>query len=534
MLDQNLNHDREDQAEGLRDHGCLPNWETGDLPEPLPFTFPNILKTIGPGAILLAGSIGGGEWIVGPLTTVRYGTGILWVATLGIFLQMVFNLEAIRYTLYTGEPVLTGIMRLHPGSRFWGIFYILAGTLQLATPALALGCANVLFTAATSDLPNPDGSDRGSLLAISLGVLALTVLLLQCGKSIEHVLEKLSWAMVIFIFVFLVIANVLFVPLDIWTKTALGFCTPGALPPNMDWMLLGVFAATAGSGGLGNLAISNWTRDKGLGMGAWSGSIGGMLSDEQTEVRPVGRVFRTTANNLRRWSIWWKYSMVDQSMLWALGCVAGMFLNVNLALAIVTPDTIPADNAAGAFQARFMAEKLWSGFWALALINGFWILFSTQLGNTDCLTRISTDALWAGWPGLRQYKARRVYFSLLMIFAVWGVIALSKGENALSLFKVLGLLASPILAVGAFQILRVNTRFLPKAIQPPLWRRVSLVLCGIVYGVLAVVSISSHFSPRATSVRQDSAAVDTDTAEPAVSAKSDASAANADPNLPPE
>ena len=88
------------------DHGCLPNWETGDLPEPLAFTLPNILKTIGPGAILLAGSIGGGEWIIGPLTTVRYGTGILWVATLGIFLQMIFNLEAIRYTLYTGEPIL--------------------------------------------------------------------------------------------------------------------------------------------------------------------------------------------------------------------------------------------------------------------------------------------------------------------------------------------------------------------------------------------------------------------------------------------
>jgi Mn2+/Fe2+ NRAMP family transporter len=499
-------------ADAARDHGCLPNWETGDLPEPLAFTLPNILKTIGPGAILLAGSIGGGEWIIGPLTTVRYGTGILWVATLGIFLQMIFNLEAIRYTLYTGEPILTGIMRLHPGSRVWGMFYLLAGTMQLATPAMALGCANVLFTAGTGDLPDPDGANRGTLLAISLGVLALTVVLLQCGKSIEHVLEKLSWAMVLFIFVFLLVANVLFVPLEIWIRTALGFCTPGVLPEKMDWMLLGVFAATAGSGGLGNLAISNWTRDKGLGMGAWSGSIGGMLSDEATEVRPIGRVFRCTSENLRRWSTWWKYSLIDQSVLWALGCVVGMFLNVNLALAIVTPDAIPADNAAGAFQARFMAEKMWSGFWALALINGFWILFSTQLGNTDCLTRVSTDALWAGWPSLRRYKARRVYFSLLMFFAVWGVIALSQGESALSLFKILGLLASPILTIGAFQILRVNTRFLPKPVQPPLWRKLSLVVCGLVYGVLACVSISAMFTakPAAAVAPAEPAATDSD------------------------
>jgi hypothetical protein len=73
---------------------------------------------------------------------------------------------------------------------------------------------------------------------------------------------------------------------------------------------------------------------------------------------------------------------------------------------------------------------------------------------------------------------------------------LAKGESVLSLFKVLGLLASPILAVGAFQILRVNTRFLPKEIQPPLWRRICLVLCGLVYGLLAIVSISSEIMTR--------------------------------------
>ena len=54
-----------------RDHGHLPDWQSGDLPEPLPLTGRNILRTIGPGAILLAGSIGGGEWVIGPLMAVR-------------------------------------------------------------------------------------------------------------------------------------------------------------------------------------------------------------------------------------------------------------------------------------------------------------------------------------------------------------------------------------------------------------------------------------------------------------------------------
>ena len=159
-----------------RDHGRLPDWETGDLPEPLPLTGRNILRTIGPGAILLAGAIGGGEWIVGPLMAVKYGTGILWIATAANFLQMVFNLEAVRYTLYSGEPILTGIMRLSPGPRVWGWVYVVAGVAQLATPALALGCANVLFAAAAGR--EPTAGDGGSLMWISYAVLAAAVVLL--------------------------------------------------------------------------------------------------------------------------------------------------------------------------------------------------------------------------------------------------------------------------------------------------------------------------------------------------------------------
>ncbi len=483
-------------CDSVDDHGNLPAWSIGELPEPLPFTLGNIFRTIGPGAILLAGSIGGGEWIVGPLTAVKFGPQILWVATVGIFLQMVFNLEAIRYTLYSGEPVLTGIMRLSPGSKFWGLFYIIAGTMQLATPAMALGCANVIFTAASNRLPDAKGGDGSTLLIISYGVLALTVALLVSGKSIERLLEKLSWAMVIFIFVFLVVANILFVPASQWMITAKGFLTPSMLPEKMDFVLLGVFAATAGSGGLGNLAISNWTRDKGLGMGAWMGSIGGVLAEGHQEASPIGRVFRPNSDNLRRWATWWKYSLLDQSVLWAIGCVMGMYLNVNLALAIVPGDQIPDNNSAGAFQARYMADQLWSGFWALALINGFWILFSTQLGNTDCLTRIVCDSLFAGWPRIRRFATSRIYARLLLGFTAFGVVALALGDSAVSLFKILGLLATPILSVGAFQILRVNTRFLPVEIRPPMWRRVCLVACGIVYGILAVVSLTAYFTAR--------------------------------------
>ena len=469
------------------DHGRLPNWKSAELPAPLPFSLRNILKTIGPGAILLAGSIGGGEWIAGPMVAVTYGPGILWIATVGIFLQMIFNLEGIRYTLYTGEPILTGILRLSPGPKLWAPFYIALFVIQLGVPALALGCGNVIFSAVTSHVPDPDGADAMTLLWIAYAIMALTVVVLLSGKSIERVLERLSWAMVVLIFTFLIVANVLFVPWQQWMATFGGFIKPSALPENFDLMLLALFAATAGSGGLGNLAVANWVRDKGFGMGVHSGGYGGVLATDHQELQATGFVFAVNEASLRRWRDWWRYTMIDQGFIWAAGCAAGMFLNVNIAMQIIPNGTELSGNAAGTFQAEYMAKTLWNGFWFLCLMNGFWILLSTQISNTEGLVRTTADILWASSPRLRTHQASRLYAAILAAVIVWGVVSLAIGEDALSLFKILGVFASPILAIAAIQILRVNTRFLPPELQPPLWRRVGLVVCGLFYGTVSVM-----------------------------------------------
>ncbi len=467
------------------DHGCLPAWEIADMPAPLPFSWRNAVHTIGPGAILLAGSIGGGEWIAGPMVAVKYGSSILWIATVGILLQMLFNLEGIRYTLYTGEPILTGILRLSPGPKLWAPFYIAIGVIQLAVPALALGCANVIFSAVNNEVPN--SGDAMTLLGIAYGILLLTVFILLSGRSIERVLERISWIMVLLIFGFLTIANLLFVPIGQWSETVVGFLIPSRLPENYDVMLLALFAATAGSGGLGNLAITNWVRDKGFGMGAHMGGFGGLLAHDHLELKPTGAVFPVNKQNLLHWQDWWKYALLDQCGLWALGCALGMFLNVNLAMHLIPQNTELSGYAAGTFQAEFMAKTLWNGFWFLGLLNGFWILLSTQIGNTDTLVRSTADIAWAAWPQIRKRKASRLYASILLAVIVWGIVALAIGENAISLFKILGIVASPILAIASIQILRVNTRFLPEELRPPLWRRIGLIACGLFYGTVSVM-----------------------------------------------
>lgn len=464
------------------DHGALPAWRSADLPEPRPFSLSGVLRTIGPGAILLAASIGGGEWVAGPLNVVNHGRGILWIASVAIVLQAFVNLEAVRYTLYTGEPILTGIMRLRPGSRWWGGLYVGLGMAQLGIPSLAASCAGVVF--AMLARRTPGDADQVWLPWVADGLVICGTLLLISGRKVERVLERLSWFMIVFIMSFLVIVNVWFVSPADWGRTARGFLQFGFVPAEMDWALLGLFAATAGSGGLGNLVISNWFRDKGFGMGARVGAIGGALRGSDVTLAAVGCTFPLTDVNRARWRTWWRYTLIDQAGLWACGCVVGMFLNVNIAAAIIPPGQKLADLAVGTFQAEYMAATIWSGFWVLALLNGFWILFSTHLGNTDCLVRVVTDIGWVAAPRIQRWPVSRIYGALLLALTAWGLVSVHWG-SALNLFKILGIVAGPTLAFSSLQILRVNTRFLPPELRPGLVSRAGLLLCSAFYTLIS-------------------------------------------------
>ena len=103
------------------DGGALPDWDVAELPEPPKYQFGKAFRSIlGPGIIALGGSIGSGEWLLGPAITAQYGGSLLWIATIAILLQVVLNTEAIRYTLYTGEPMFKWLHALQTGARLFG------------------------------------------------------------------------------------------------------------------------------------------------------------------------------------------------------------------------------------------------------------------------------------------------------------------------------------------------------------------------------------------------------------------------------
>jgi hypothetical protein len=470
--------------------GALPPWEIAELPAPPPFGFRNAMKVIGPGAIMAATSIGGGEWLVGPAAAVKYSTSIFLIVSVAIALQTVFNLEAVRYTLYTGEPIFGGIMRLKPGPRFWAVFYAFIGFFQLGWPALAGSAAATLLSAWMGKLPG--AGDREILAWTATALILLVVFILSFGGTIERMLEYFAWTMLALVFLFLVVVNVAFVPFAHWWQTFVGFFQFTGLPRPIDWALIGALAATAGSGGLGNLTVTNWVRDKGFGMGARVGAIPSAIGGHHIRLSHVGSVFEANPANLGRWRDWMRYVHADQIWVWALFCFLGMFLNVNLATFIVPHGTDLQGLAAGSYQAQYLAEKIWPGFWFLTLFNGFWILFKTQLGNTDILVRTVTDCGWMasrtvrGWTG----GIRAIYYGILLAFSLWGILAI-RSASPFRLFTVLANVAGLVLAIAAVQIYVVNRRFLPRAVRPALWREASLLACAGFYAFFSYFSIQA-------------------------------------------
>jgi len=473
--------------------GALRPWNVADLPAPPKFNFRNVMAVIGPGAIALSMSIGSGEWLIGPSAAVRFGTSVMWIVIVSVFFQVFLNQEFARYTLYTGEPVLTGFMRTKPGPKLWGWLYPLFGMLQVAWPGWAAAAAGCLFAALYGHLPDVAiAADRSTMLVLGYILFFACLVIVLFGGRIERILEWIAWAMVTWIVVYLLIVDVFFVPAKAWGDLAAGFFKFGSIPKGptgVDWPLMGAFAAYAGAGGIGNCWITNWLRDKGFGMGKVIGFIPSAVGGKEVKLAHVGTVFEPTEKNMSTWTQWWKYLWVDQGILFGGGCVIGMYLCVLLAYGVIPHGTDIAGLATGAYQADYLMKRVGRIMWFLTLLNGFWVLFGTQLNNMEGLTRVITDHIWTGSERARRVgDVRYVYYTVLAIFVIWGCIAFNMAKPFV-LIIIGANMAGFIFVFSGVHILVTQHRFLPKEVRAPMWRQVIIVLSCIFFAFFVLMNI---------------------------------------------
>ena len=475
----------------------LPAWQRADLPVPPSPRGLGWIAAVGPGVIVLGISIGSGEFLLGPAVFVRHGLTLLWVTTVAVLLQTVFNTELMRYTLATGEPVLTGFMRTRPSSTFWAWFYSVLYFLQTGWPAWAANAAGAIFFLSARRVAAP--ADATVLYWIGASTFLVCVGILLVGRRIERTLEILNWILIAWILGSFLILALIFVPLPIWARAGAGLAgfDPETrafhlLPAGLDPVLLASLVAYSGCGGVTNLMLTNWARDRGYGMGERVGYIPAAVGGAKVHLAHTGFMFAADAGNLSRWRGWWRIVRADQWGVFFAGGVLGMVLPALLYVAF-----LPAGSeirgfgiaAALASAVGTQAGPILGG--SIALL-GSWLLFKTQLDNIEGMVRALTDVLWTGSRRLRDWHGdvRRVYYTVLAAVVVWGLVALGLAQPV-ALLQIGANVASVAFIVTSLHVLYINTRLLPPEIRPPLWRRLALVAMAMFYSYFSWLSISS-------------------------------------------
>lgn len=476
----------------------LDAWTTADLPvAPSPKGL-GWLAIVGPGVIVLGLSIGSGEFLLGPAAFVKHGLSLLWVTGVAIFLQTVFNTEVMRYTVATGEPVFTGFMRTRPSATGWAWFYAGLYFIQVGWPAWAANAAGAIYFLGARRLAGP--ADATLVFYIGVATFLACVAILLVGRRIERTLEVLNWVLIACILGSFIVLALLFVPLRTWWGATAGFAgfdaTRGVfdfIPEGADFVLLAALVGYSGAGGVANITLANWARDKGYGMSAHAGYIPAAVGGTKVHLAHSGFAFVPNAESMARWRGWWRIVRADQWGVFFLGAVLGMVLPAMLYVTFIPAGTDIRGLGIAAALAQGVgatAGPLLAG--AVAFL-GAWVLFKTQLDGLEGMTRAVTDILWTGSTRVRAWRGgdvRAVYYAVLAIIVAWGVVALRLAPPIV-LLQIAANIASVVMMVASLHLLYINTRLLPAPLRPSRWRRVALIGTALFYAFFVTLSVTS-------------------------------------------
>jgi hypothetical protein len=451
---------------------------------------------VGPGVIVLGVSIGGGEFLLGPAAFVRYGLSLLWVVPIAVVLQTIFNTEVMRYTMATGEPVFTGFMRTAPSPTLWAWFYSALYFLQIGWPGPAGTAAAAFFFVFAGRLP--EAGDANTIYFISVAAFLVCVFVLSVGKRIERTLELLNWVLVVVILGGFLLLALAFVPARTWLAATAGLAgfdldlgTFSYFPAGADLVLLGALVAYSGSGGVVNLTLSNWARDKGYGMSQHCGYIPAAIGGHHVNLAHTGFVFPDDAASRERWRGWWRLIRADQWVVFCGGAILGMMLPALLYVTFIPRGSDIQNLAISAALASAIGSLAGPAAGVTLALLGAWLLFKTQLDLLDGMVRALTDILWTGNRRVREWRGgdiRAVYYCVMAVVLLWAFVALRLAQPIV-LLVIAANVAGAVFIIASLHLLYINTRLLPPHVRPPLWRRAALLGMAAFYGFFVTMSI---------------------------------------------
>ncbi len=456
----------------LPDH-VLPPPRREPLPAPVP-----LRRMLGPGVILVGLSVGSGEFVLWPRLTADFGFAVFWACWIGVTLQFFLNLEIERYTLATGESAVTGFQRLWRG---WGWVFLVCCTVPWIWPGWATGAATLV----SWQLGGPP-------TALAVAGLVGCGVVLSVGPVVYRTVEGIQTALVGAVFVAVVVLAFQVVDAASISALAAGAVRVGHVPEGIELPVLLGALAFAGAGGSTNLAQSNYIKDKGYGMGRYIGRITSPLTGREEAESEVGVAMAGGALDRARWRVWWQRANVEHACSFYALCL------LSLALFCLITHSLLGDGAGSgegfdfiAAQADALDERFGPSARHAFLWAGVAVLFSTELGILDAVTRVVVDLLKVQLLlDAERWTPSRLYFLVLWTLVAFGVAVLGLGfERPLQLIVLSASLNAFVMFLYSGLLLWLGLRAFGPPLRPSPLRVVALALAFGFFGYFSVITV---------------------------------------------
>ena len=459
---------------------------TKTLPKALP-----LRKLIGPSFIILGLGLGSGEVILWPYLASNYGMGIIWGAVIGLTFQFFMNMEIERYALARGESIFVGFARKFRNIPYW---FLISTFAPWIWPGIVAASATLFG--------NVFGLPTDKTKFLSIGFLIAMGLILSLGPVLYKTVERLQKVLITIGVPSIFLMSIFLSDRGDWSAAARGIVGSGEgfflLPAGISIASFLAALAYAGAGGNLNLAQSFYVKEKGFGMGKYSGKITSLLTGKKTKSsKPLltGSKFAITSESKKDFKKWWRNVNIEHFIVfWLTGSITIVLLSL---LAYTTAFGDSGNKSDISFVIR---ESVAIGQQLAPFLGTFFLivtgatLFGTQLTVYDATSRILTEnTVLAANGRIKDKHIPIVYYIVLWLMIISGIVIILSGfTQPLQLLLTAAVLNAVAMFVHTGLTLWLNKTELPKAIRPSRFRTVAMSTAFVFYGSFSVYVITTE------------------------------------------
>ena len=383
-------------------------------------------------------------------------------------------MEIERYSLVTGESVFAG------WARKWGkaapVWFMVSTIIPWIWPGIMAAAAVSVATAVGIEYSKWWGI--GMLLVLG-GIYSL-------GRVVYRTQEMVQKTIILLGVPFVVGLTMWLAGRADWIALAAGVVNIGRLPEGIPLATFLAALVYSGAGGNLNLAQSLYVKEKGYGMGKYSGHITNILAGQEEKVKLAGEVFAQTPENIGRFKTWWKRINLEHGLVfWATGVVTMLLL---MLLAYSTVHGYPEVGTSIKFV--LLEAKAMGGLGVAFLAAVALMLFGTQFAVYGSNARMAAENLvLVDSSRFRVGSIGKYFYGFLWLQIALGILVLGAGfVEPLALVVTGAVLNAGAMCVYSFLILGLNLS-LPKALRPNWWRVGIVGLAGVLYGGFTIFTI---------------------------------------------